>query len=265
MLSILYDYSTNNELFSKDAIIKILEMSLTENNLQNTISYEISNDDIFDISNLWNKNLLAMFDMDAIIYIYYHEILKSINKKKYLSKYDGNLTDIELTFKKNIMILETIIHEVEHANQLMHIRNIYDGSIETQLYRYEYDYMYPSEDINLFSYYMRSLTYQIYYHLSFMERMANIISYEKTAHILSELDNKYQRLYESETKILDDFIIKEYQQNPHGPTIRFMNNLGFSHEFRECGYDRMINNMSFDERLRYGFMITEEEYKKVKK
>ena len=83
ILKILYDYSINNKVLSKDAIGRILTIVLEINNLQNKISYEIINDEIISLQNIWdNNNILAEFDMDTTIYIYYLEIFKSIYKNK---------------------------------------------------------------------------------------------------------------------------------------------------------------------------------------
>lgn len=267
ILKIFYDYSINNKVLSRDAIGKILEIVLNENNLQDKVFYEISKDEIISWQSIWNNNIIAEFDMDTTIYIYYLEIFKSIYKKKYLTKYDTNLNETEHTFKKNAMIIETIFHEVEHAKQLMYIKNIYDGSLETQIYRYEYDFLFSEDSYkNPFAYVKHNYIYQKNYDISFMERMANFNSYEKTSLLLKELGNIYHKLYESEVKMTDDFMLEGYKKSLLGPTLKFIRNIGYYDEFTNSGFIDEINNMPFINRFYYGLPITNEEYKqKVKK
>ena len=170
-------------------------------------------------------------------------------------------------FKKNILILETIFHEIEHVKQLEYIKDIYDGHIETQIYRYEYDYLYSPfelEEVGFFKYNFellkRNIAYNKNYALSFMERMANLNSNDI---MLSMLKSISETLYNNQQKIGNDILTKGYNDNNLlGPTTKFIQNIGYRKEFMLMGYPELIANMSFEERLRYGFQITDEEYKK---
>lgn len=269
ILNIFYEYSINNKLLDKQAITKILDIILKELNFNNKIIYSISKDERFDLSNIWNSNILAEFDFDSIIYIYYLEILKSIHKKKYLTKFDINLNNTEISFKKNILIIETIFHEIEHVKQLEKIKDIYNGSIESELYRYEYDFLYPClEDESFITYHKdsikRDIIYLKNYKYSFMERMANLNSSLIIANLLHNLGKDLNNLYNIQNTIMNYYLIKDYDNNLSGPTIKFITNIGYINDFKE--QIDTINNMSFEDRLKYGFMITKEEYlKKVKK
>lgn len=275
ILDIFYEHSKNDKLLTREAIKKILDIILNELNLENKITYSLSTDEIFDISNIWNINVLAEFDMDSIIYIYYLELLKSINKKKYRTKFDKNynLTDNDMSFKKNILILETIFHEIEHVKQLEIVKDIYSDTIEAIIYRYEYDFFYSEleeEYESNISYYLNVFKQNIIelttYNISFMERMANINSFKEMYNLLYKLGNNYSNLYNIEKDILDDYIIKYYSTDLNGPTTKFINKIGYMEEFYECNYPNIIDKMSLEERLKYGFKITNEEYKKkVKK
>ena len=265
IFAMLEDYSKRNIIFTRKAIERILNILLQIDNLQRRVSYEISRDEIISLDNLQNKNILAEFDMDSVLYVYYREILKSIYKKKYLSKYDTNLSKIAIAFKKNIMIIETIFHEIEHANELVKIQNVYDGHIATQIYRYEYDYQFATDDIGMIEFIKRSIIFRRCYNISFMERMAEITALERTGTLLEPLDGELAILKENERKIKEDFILKEYQNGLSGPTTKFLSCIDCLKDFNDSGYMNVIRSMPFEERLRYGFGITESEYKKVKK
>ena len=163
------------------------------------------------------------------------------------------------------MIIETIFHEIEHVNELVKIGDPYDGSIETQLYRYEYDYQFATDDLNPIEFLKRSIIFRRCYKISFMERMAEIVAFERTGELLTPLDGELAILKENESKIKDDFILKEYENGLSGPTTKFLSCINCLKDFNDSGYTHIVNRMPFEERLRYGFGITEAEYKKVKK
>ena len=272
VLDIFYEYSINHRLLDRKAISKILDIILKSNNLNKDISYIISKDSKFDITSMGNCNILGEFDMDSIIYVYYWEILKSIRKKKYLSYIDRKFEfdNIEIMFKKNIFILQTLFHEVEHAKQLESTKDIFNKSIETRLYQYEINYMYPHYDIfdkGIISYYTALIKHEIIYNknynISFMERMANIKSFEEIYRLLLKLGNDYRKLYDIQREIIDDYMVKDYDNGGLiGPTTRFICNLGYTYYFTKDDLINMNEKLDFDERIRYGFRITEEEYKK---
>ena len=97
-----------------------------------------------------------------------------------------------------------------------------------------------------------------------MERMANLNSSLIIANLLHNLGNDLNNLYNIQNTIMNYYLIKDYNNNLSGPTIKFITNIGYINDFKE--QIDTINNMSFEDRLKYGFMITKDEYlKKVKK
>lgn len=271
VLDILYEYSINHRLLDRKAISRIMDIILKTNNYDNKISYIISKDSKFDIANWNSDSVLGEFDMKSTIYIYYWEILKSIRKKKYLSSIDRKyeLSELEIAFKRNLLILETLFHELEHVKQLEIVRNIYNRSIEGKIYQYEINYMHPNIDIfdeGIFGYYAlavkHTLIYNRNYNLSFMERMANIKSLEEIYRLLLKLGNDYSKLYTIQGKIIDYYITREYENGLIGPTTKFITNLGYTSYFTKDDLLNIIKKLNLDDRIRYGFTITEEEYKK---
>ncbi len=271
VLDIFYEYSINNKLLDRKAISKILDIILKNNKFDDKILYIITKDSKFDITSMGNCNILGEFDMDSIIYIYYWEMLKSIRKKKYLTNIDRKyeLNNIEIMFKKNMLILQTLFHEVEHVKQLESVKNIYNNSIEGKLYQYEINYIYPHYDIfdkGIISYYSSLIKHEIIYNnnynISFMERMANIKSLEEIYKLLLRLGNDYSKLYDIQREIIDDYMIKDYSNGLIGPTTRFISNLGYNRYFTKDDLLSITEKLDFDDRIIYGFQISEEEYKK---
>lgn len=271
VLDIVYEYSINHRLLDRKAISRILDIILKINEFDDRISYRITKDNKFDLTNIFDSNTLGEFDMNSMIYIYYQQMLKGIRKNKHLTKFDHyyELNNIDIMFKKNLFILETILHEIEHVKQLKTIKNLFEDSIEAKLYRYEYNYLSPCYDFfetGFVSFYIeifkRELVYQRYYNISFLERMAKINSLEQIYKLLYQLGKDFSRLYGIQRYVINDFMMREYGDSLIGPTIRFMSNIGGMREFNLQGLPSVIDKMSTDERIRYGFNITDEEYKK---
>lgn len=271
VLDMLYEYSINHRLLDRNAVGKIIEIILRDINLSDKINYQISKDNKFDLTNMFNSNILGEFNMNSTIYIYYWQMLKCIRNNKHLTKFDHyyELSNKDMMFKKNMLILEAILHEIEHVKQLQSIRDVYDHSFITNLYRYEYNYLSPNYDsleIGFIGYcvdiFKRELTYHRYYNLSFLERMAKINSLEQIYRLLFQLGKDYSSLYNIQRYLINDYMIKEYSDSLDGPTTRLISNIGIIREFSKQDYPSIISNMSLEERIRYGFKITEEEYKK---
>ena len=271
VLDILYEYSINHRLLDRKAISKIIEIILRDINLNKKINYIISKDNRFDLTNLFNSNILGEFDMDSTIYIYYWQMLKCIRNNRHLTKFDHyyELSNKDMMFKKNILILEAIIHEIEHVKQLQSMKDVYDHSFITNLYRYEYNYLSPDYNflgtsfvgccIDIFK---RELIYHRNYSISFLERMAKINSLEEIYRLLFQLGKDYSNLYNIQRYVINDYMIREYSEGLDGPTTRLISNIGITRDFSIQDYYSIITNMSLDDRIRYGFKITEEEYKK---
>ena len=264
ILDILYDYTIKNKLFDITAIDKILKLLLINNGFRDIISYEIVEKDSFN-------RILGEFNLHSVIYIYYGKLLKRIRQKAYLTKFDKkyNLSDIEITGQKNVFMINTLFHEVEHVKQLEMVKGIHNTTVERKLYQYEINFMRPHDDIfdtGIIKYCIKlikcELIYNMNYCLSFMERMANIGALEQIKGLLIKLGSEFNDLYSVQGDVLDQYIIANYKYDLFGPTTKFISNLGFTKDFTKKDLVKIEETMNFDNRLRYGFMITEEEYKK---
>lgn len=275
ILDILYDYSINNRIFDKEAISKILDVLLTINSFDDKISYLICKDDKTNLSNTSNGGVLGEFDMNSKIYIYYWEMLNAIRKNKYRTAIDEkyDLNSKETAFKKNMFILQTLFHELEHAKQAQIVDDMQDNSLEKKLYQFEINYVCVQDDVlskGMLRYFItlfkHEFIYNMNYNISFMERMANIKSYEEICNLLLKLGNDFNKLYDIQKEVKDRFIVKDYKDGLIGPTTRFISNLGYTKYFTKNDLLEALSELSLDDRIRYGFRITEDEYtKKIKK
>lgn len=267
ILDIFIDYTYKNKVFDISAINKIFNILLVNHNFDGKITYVITKKKNID-------NTLGEFDFNSTIYICYYEMLKRLRQKAYLSKFEKNdsLSNIEITGRKNAFILHTILHEIEHIKQIESVKDIRNKSLETKLYQYEINHMRPHDDIldiGIIKFYLKilrcNIVYKRDYHLSFMERMANINALEEIKNLLAKLGSELNNIYDAQSDMLNEYIVAEYKKNLIGPTTRFIYNLGYSRDFTQEDLLNINENFNFDNRLRYGFKITEEEYNKMLK
>ena len=268
LLDIIYTYTTNNKILDEYAVKNILIQLLKDNKLDTFINYKIVNKKRLDTS-FGNKQILGEYDFHDNIFIYLNEINKYINCNKWKTIYhkEYEYNNFYECLAKNMIILETIIHEVHHAKQVAMTQDIYDYSVEKQIVRYEIDYINPYFDIFdlnfiefYFDYFKRKINYYHCYNISFMERMANNISLNKIKEIIIKLNLDNNFLYDVYKKISITYLLKEYKNNLLGPTIKFMKRIGCTDEFNNSDVFDMIDSMEYNERIKYGLPITEDEY-----
>ena len=264
ILNIIYNYSTNNKILDIDAIKEICTLIINNKHLNNNLSF------ITDINkSRLDKYVLGEYDMENTVYIYYNQIYSFLNskifKKKYLDK--DNLTNTEITMLKNLHIIETILHELEHFYQTNKVKDNLDNSFEKILYQYEYNFMFPNINFNnifkfyfdiIKNFYLTHATYDI----SFMERMANINSKEQIIIILKKYNNEFNNVCHLKKKHLEQYKLNNYLKNIDGPTNIFLYKIGALPDFIKNNYDELVNSMSLKERYRYGFDLTDREFKK---
>ena len=269
LLDLLYNYTSNYQLFDFETVKTICNIIKEKNKLD--INYEINNDNKSSV--LYEHNNLGEYDLEKTIYIFYQEIINCINKGTFKKMYYDNyrLSPIETIMVNNINILETIIHETEHAKQIALIKNSNIDTVERTLYQYEYDFMAPDYDYSETSFikyhyniFKKYIIYSLNYNISFMERMANINSKEEIISLLKEFGNEFKSVLNIEKNILDYFMYEGYKYNINGPTNTFIYKIGASKDFREHGYYKIVQDMNFDTRYRYGFQLTDNEYKKIR-
>lgn len=126
ILKIIYDKTIDNKILDSKDIEKILEILVVEKRL---------NDYILNISiqQIRSNNLASYSTYTKKITIYTEMINKMV---KDIEKNILNINVFEATLYKNLSILQTLLHEVEHANQQKIAYN--DNTLEALIIRLSY-------------------------------------------------------------------------------------------------------------------------------
>ena len=267
ILDIIYDYSKNGKLLDEHAIVRILGELFKVNSITDyTFDVLPKNNHILD------RTLTGNTD-DSEINIYLNTMYKKINKGVYKSELaiENKLVDFELILRQNLDMLFTCFHEVEHAIQYKTMKesNI-DDTNEKKLLRLEYYYIelsnkmieydsimdriirYIPSHIEFFS---RARTYIHNYYISYMERLADINATQKIQALLKSIKEETPLLVE----LMDQMLLYTQMQSYSSmwsPTLLFFDNLGL---YKEC-YQFETMDYPYEERIRLGLNLTEEEY-----
>ena len=247
ILKIIYDKSVNDRILDLEDIEKILEILVIDNDL---------NDYILNLNfqPIGSNNLASYSSKKRNITVY----IKTINEMiKNIEENILNVSNLEKTLYKNLSILQIILHEVEHVKQE---KKLYLGSnLETFILRISR--LIYSKDIEKL------------YEYSPNERFAEIKSFEQIIKLLYELKSNIENLQnilsiEKLQRLLRGYHYSNYSVN--SPLITYFklgNNekLLSSFEWYNIKYEVTINKVvslySLNERLKYGFPITTNEYK----
>lgn len=164
ILKIIYDKTNDNKILDLKDIEKILEDLVVEKRL---------NDYILNISvqQIRSNNLASYSTYTKKITIYTEMINQMI---KDIEKNILNINVFEVTLYKNLLILQTLLHEVEHANQQKIAYN--DNTLEALVIRLSY-LVNNRYDDNLYEYCPE-------------ERLAEIKTFEEISILVSHINKK---------------------------------------------------------------------------
>ena len=267
VLEIFMDYTKRNRLLDEVAITRILRALITERNLEGDLSYVMSD-------RMPSDRTLGEYDYVSTIYMYYRMMQNRIQEKAYQTKFDKDydFSSFEVMARKNLFILFTIFHEFGHVDQIHSLHDIYHPSLERDLYHYEINFARHHEDVfdvGILRLYLgilrRNFKYSRNYKLSFMERMANIQAFEEELEFLRKIGPECKNVSQVEKEVLDNYMSLQYKDSLEGPTTRFIKHLGYTKKITKEKIAELNQELPFEERFRYGFNLTEEEYQKIKK
>lgn len=256
ILDIIYDYSKNQKLLDKDAIFLLSALLIRNYNIDNI-------KDVHIVKKLLEPRHTFGYLKNRKINI----CLSNINSfLKSDESFDNNSpNDLNYYMERNLLILQIIIHELEHSIQQMKFKSG-KNDIETRLLNLEFDYivnmMKGREDSlkNYKNYKKKLKIYNILYPLRFTERMAQINAYSKIIETITPIKNEIPELFSLEEKIKEASKFANYvspdKYGLPGPTIIFFNYLEKSDKLDLIDH----SNLSYEERLKYGFNLTSEEY-----
>ena len=238
IIKIIYDKSINNSYLNLYDIKKILELLVIEKDLNNYIL------DI-DIQHIRSNNLASYSSYSKIVTIYVNQIYEMLNDiQKDILIFDN----ISIMLYKNLSILQTLLHEVEHANQQK--LAYYENSLESFIIRLSYLVSNSCEDI-LYEYCPE-------------ERLAEIKSLEE---IIKMVDYIEKNFFDLRT-ILDTEKLKRLLRGYHYrnssvniPIVDYFT-MGNKKHLLDV-IDLSKNNQTkytLNERFKYGFPISIDEY-----
>ena len=252
-------YSKKNMLLDKKAILAIIKILFLENNIDNKYKIKVYNK--FFLLN--KKNVLASFDYESIqVYLSRLKsvILNENNDRKNIFSLEEELNNYENFVFKNTYILQIIMHEMEHLLQ-------FEGKIDYYK-QIEKDFMYIEKNfvlslikilkvknvspiIKKAQFRILKQLYDDNYDLSFIERMTEIYSMEKTSSLINTYYQDSNKLIDLNNLLLLNVKMRPYKNEKDIPTERFFSNIGRLEDY--LNVDK--NNLSSDERFRYGLEI----------
>lgn len=246
ILKIIYDKSLINKLLDFNDIEKVLELLIINNELNEYILN-------INVQSIRSNNLASYSAYDKSITIYSGMIefmIQNIEKNILLTN------DFEKMLYKNLSLLQIILHEVEHANQ---IKIAYtNNSLEALIIRMTYLTNYSSQ---------KSL-----YECCPTERFAEIKSYKEIQLLVSYIDKKLIRLQKTIESDELQRLLKGYHYkntNVESPLINYfklskkeqiLNYFDWYSKKKQETLNSVSSNYNLNDRLKYGFPIDTNEY-----
>ena len=235
IIEIVYIDSYNNKILSIEKIEKILELLVSQKELENYI-YNMSVCDT-------NLDVLGSYSYDLkSITLFKNRINSMIN---FIDNMVVNLSDFEVMLYKNLRILQSLLHEVEHAYQYK--ISFVQNSLEAFILRLSYmvDNRYDGK----------------LYELCPEERLAEIKSYYEIEEYLRYLDDNIgdiNNIIKNKRweKLFMGYHVRDTKINT--PIIEFLNIGGRSDLIEVLDFKL---DMPLEERLKYGFPISDLEYR----
>lgn len=239
ILKIIYDKSKTNKILDLKDIEKILDQLIIEKQLNEYISN-------MKVQQIRSKNLASYSNETKVITIYSNIIdlmIKNIDKQIIPS--DNLLKNLY----KNLSILQVIMHEVEHANQ----EKLIDTTNNLESFILRLSELVPENSI--------------LYEYKPEERLAEIKSYKEILTLISLLNNKSKQIndlmeidslqkllrgYHYENQIITTPLITYFEK---GKKPELLTPLVITNNEK-----KVISVYNLEDRLKYGFPITTEEY-----
>lgn len=239
ILKLLYDYSLKGRIVDKKFIEKIIEIITLKRSLTNQVldlKIEDTQEDL----------VLATYKHKEKIVVFYKN---NINKMlELLKKYDCLFTDFEKILYRNVFIIETILHEMEHAYQMKIINDLSNCNIDARLLRETFNEDCLNEEI-----------YLKYYRVIPLERLAEFNSWFTMVNILKSISKKVSSLYEFTATVFIEECLRGYEDNnPSEEYFKSINKTKFYESIK-----KELEKSSLRLRVMYGMPIDLEEKHKL--
>lgn len=249
LLELLLKYSIDKKEIDKKYYENIISIISNDNQLENYVeNFKFVNSDFF----------LAQYQPYCkSIVVSNNAINLEINDNK---KIVNLLNNNESYIFKYLIAMQLILHELEHARQTKISSET--NSFEQKIFKLE------SCDV---------ISYKKHWDLIPSERLAEIYSYNLLSEILSKVKKIYPNIFEYISESLLFSYIFGYVKcyfddgkfNNYSTTVSFIKKIGKKDQLLNLDWYDENNNIflskcskfSLEERLKYGLIITEDEYK----
>lgn len=206
------------------------------------------------------SNLEIIEDESEVLGLYSNRTKKiKINKKAIETSKEGKCAN------KNLMTLEIIRHEIEHARNLKTLEEE-RNDIESLIVAYSMKDYALDQGLNYHNLYLTHdsfLSYKIRenYELNPGERLAEIKSWKYLVNLLKNQRTSYDLL--TARSMLYYSYIKGYKDNRYyldAPTFQFLSNTGMLQELKWLKQRLDGKDYTFETRVTYGLPLTYEEH-----
>lgn len=277
LLKLLYDYSVKGKLVDGNFITELIDIVVKSKEIDDYVCGLIITGKDHTLRD--PDSLLAAYYPNKKLITIYMEAIESMLKG--YSVYEGMFTAYEQTFYKNLLVTQTILHELEHANQRKLIKE--SSSLEAEILRASDAQI----DQKLVDKLVRAgLTRsQIQTVLETQmakqdeayiqipdERLAEIKSHQELVDALSEIEGKVPNLLDFERTNVLETKLSGYTYDKGrivSPTLEYIASTGkgialqkfewFNKDSRAC-LNNVKSVLSLDERLTYGLPIDKTEF-----
>jgi len=280
---LVFDYSKNGKLVDTHFINKLIEIVVNANHLNNYVKNLVfSNlreaDEGFAVAgyDLIGGNILVSIDA----------INKVLENMEYSDRYAYLFTDVEQIFRRNLIITQFILHELEHAKQNKQA-NSKDTDLETKLLKASFresqtiknpkvwELIFKGEinPIELVAYIaIKKAKYEQYYKENPSERLAQIRSYKTITDVLEPIKDLVPNLSQFEQASLVEQMLAGYSYDwsmISAPTPIYLEGLGYSNIWENLDFydsnimelqNKVADKYDLAKRLILGLPINDKEY-----
>lgn len=277
LLKLLYDYSVNGKLVDGKFITELIDIVVESKQVDDYLCGLIITDKDHTLRDP-DSILAAYYPNKKLITIYMEAIMTMI---KGYSVYEGMFTPYEQTFYKNLLVTQTILHELEHANQRKLIKE--GTSLEAKILRASDSQVdqklvdklaragLTRSQIQTVIETQMAKNDEAYIQIP-DERLAEIKSHQELVTALSEIEDKVPNLLNFEKTNVLETKLSGYTYDKGrivSPTLEYITSTGkgfalqkfewFNKDHRIC-LDNVKEALSLDERLMYGLPIDKTEF-----
>ena len=275
LLKLLYDYSSRGKLADRYFVCEIINIFANEFQLQNYLVSER-----FQDCDLPNRSIAGYCYGEKKIYIYTDVIREE--SQRYNKKYGPYMSKINLVYLKNLAVMQTVLHELEHALQAKKVKE--EDSEEARILRItgigaSKDYIAENllnlgMSMNTINIFLNQKTdkYRMLHDYTPNERLAELNSYARLLEMTSSIRECMKPAYARMERKLTETQLYGYKQDGLyiSPTIFYLEQQGEHLELQKFAWydpnpvvalNKAQSTFNLEKRIKLGLPISKSEYK----